>query len=367
MEQRKYSNKDLYGKSGHPVASDIKQGQLGDCYLLASMGSLAFQQPALIESAIRYDAERESFRVSLYEAQRNLLGFKKAPRKVDVEVTQADLAADFKRTRNFPASPSELPPAVWPAVIETAYAKHAVRPGEALKDGFDRIDNGGWPKDALFALSGAPADQLSGSRLKHQRVSEVYEDLKHDLDEHRPIVLSTNPVNLKEEDGLLSSDQGAGHAYMVEGIRKVDDQVKITLRNPWGHNMAPEHGVHSKDATVEVDLKTITENGHIQVFDRGARSPVGRDASKNEAEPREPLRDDAHTGDRELDALLNSLGNPDATAVALHDLAASPGRQQFRATGQEQYAEQQLEQENIRQMAAQEMCPPVRQGPVLCR
>jgi len=269
--------------------------------------------------------------------------------------------------RGTPASPSESPPAVWPSVVETAYAKHAVRPGETLKDGFDRIDNGGWPKDALFALSGAPADQLSGSRLKHQKVSEVYEDLKHDLDEHRPIVLSTNPVNLKEEDGLLSSDKGAGHAYMVEGIRKVDDQVKITLRNPWGHNMAPEHGVHSKDATVEVDLKTITENGHIQVFDRGARSPVGRDASKNEAEPHEPLRDDAHTGDRELDALLNSLGNPDATAVALHDLAESPGGQQFRATGQEQYAEQQLEQENMRQMAAQEMCPPVRQGPVMCR
>jgi hypothetical protein len=357
MERTKYSNKDLYGKSGHPVASDIKQGQLGDCYLLASMGSLAFQQPAVLESAIRYDAERESFRVSLYEAQRNLLGFKKEPKKVDVEVTQADLAADFTRTRNFPASSPDSRPAIWPAVVETAYAKHAVRPGEVLKDGFDRIDNGGWPKDALFALSGAPSDQLSGSRLKHQKVSEVYEDLKHDLDEHRPIVLSTNPVNLKEEDGLLSSDNGAGHAYMVEGIRKVDDQVKITLRNPWGHNMAPEHGVHSKDATVEVDLKTITENGHIQVFDRGARSPVGKEAS----------RDDARTGDQELDALLNSLGDPDATAVALHELAASSDGQQFRATGQEQYAEQQLEQETMRQMAAQEMCSPVRQGPVTCR
>lgn len=357
MEQRKYSNKDLYGASGHPVASDIKQGQLGDCYLLASMGSLAFQQPALIESAIRYDAERESFRVSLYEAQRNFLGFQKEPKKVDVEVTQADLAADFARTRNFPAPVSSSPPAVWAAVVETAYAKHAVRPGEVLKDGFDRIDNGGWPKDALFALSGAPTDQLSGSRLKHQKVSEVYEDLKHDLDEHRPIVLSTNPVNLKEEDGLLSSDKGAGHAYMVEGIRKIDDQVKITLRNPWGHNMAPEHGIHSKDATVEVDLKTITENGHIQVFDRGARSPVGKEAS----------RDDARTGDQELDALLNSLGDPDATAVALHDLAASPDGQQFRATGQEQYADQQLQQENMRQMAAQEMFLPVRQGPVMCR
>lgn len=367
MEQRKYSNKDLYGKSGRPVASDIIQGQLGDCYLLASMGSLAFQQPALIESAIRYDAERESFRVSLYEAQRNLLGFKKEPKRVDVEVTQADLSADFARTGNIPVPLSSSPPALWPAVIETAYAKHAARSGETLEDGFDRIDNGGWPKDALFALSGAPADQLTGSRLEHQRLSDVYEDLKHDLDEHRPIVLSTNPVNLKEEDGLLSSDNDAGHAYMVEGIRKVDDQVKITVRNPWGHNMHPTHGIHSNDATVEVDLKTITENEHIQVFDRGARSPVGMEASENEAKQRGPSREEARTGDQELDALLNSLGDPDATAVALHDLAASQDGQQFRATGQEQYAEQQLEQENMRQMAAQEMCPPVRQGPVMCR
>jgi hypothetical protein len=367
MEQRKYSNKDLYGKSGHPVASDIKQGQLGDCYLLASMGSLAFQQPALIESAIRYDAERESFRVSLYEAQRNLLGFKKEPKKVDVEVTQADLAADFARTGNIPAPLSSSPPAVWPAVIETAYAKHAARSGETLEDGFDRIDNGGWPKDALFSLSGAPADQLTGSRLKHQKLSDVYEDLKHDLDEHRPIVLSTNPVNLTKEDGLLSSDNDAGHAYMVEGIRKVDDQVKITLRNPWGHNMHPTHGIHSNDATVEVDLKTITENGHIQVFDRGARIPLGKEQSESDDRRIEPEREEARTGDRELDALLNSLGDPDAMAVALRDLAASPDGQQFRATGQEQYAEQQLEQGNMRQMAAQEACRPVQHGPVMCR
>jgi hypothetical protein len=367
MEQRKYSNKDLYGKSGHPVASDIKQGQLGDCYLLASMGSLAFQQPALIESAIRYDAERESFRVSLYEAQRSLLGFKKEPKKVDIEVTQADLAADFTRTQNLPASSADSRPAIWPAVVETAYAKHAVRPGEVLKDGFDRIDNGGWPKDALFALSGAPADQLSGSRLKHQKLSEVYEDLKHDLDEHRPIVLSTNPVNLKEEDGLLSSDNDAGHAYMVEGIRRVDDQVKITLRNPWGHNMHPTHGIHSNDATVEVDLKTITENGHIQVFDRGARLPLSKEKSESGDRLDEPAREEGITGDQELDALLNSLGDSDATAVALRDLAASPEGQQFRATGQEQYAEQQLAQENMLQMAAQEVCPPVQYGPVMCR
>ena len=154
---------------------------------------------------------------------------------------------------------------------------------------------------------------------------------------------------------------------MVEGIRKVDDQVKITLRNPWGHNLAPKHGVHSNDATVEVDLKTITENGHIQVFDRGGRFPVGKEVSENDATQSEPPREQVRRGDRELDALLNSLGDPDATAVALRDLAASPDGQQFRATGQEQYAEQQLAQENMRQMAAQEVCSPVQHGPVLCR
>lgn len=367
MEQRKYSNTDLYGKSGHPVSSDIKQGQLGDCYLLASMGSLAFQQPALIESAIRYDAERESFRVSLYEAQRSLLGFRKSPKKVDVEVTQGDLATDFARTGNYPAAATSSPPAVWPAVIETAYAKHAVGPGETLADGFDRIDNGGWPKDALFALSGAPADQLTGSRVKHREFSEVYEDLKHDLEHHRPIVLSTNPVKLTKEDGLLSSDNGAGHAYMVEGIRKVDEEVTITLRNPWGHNMAPEHGIHSKDAVLEVDLRTITENGHIQVFDRGFPASFGREKPETDGKQRAPRVDDFHTGDRELDALLNGLGDPDATTLALRGLSASQDGEQFRALGQEQYADQQIAQENMRQMAVQEACAPAQHGPVMCR
>ncbi|WP_125903138.1 hypothetical protein [Luteibacter rhizovicinus] len=141
----------------------------------------------------------------------------------------------------------------------------------------------------------------------------------------------------------------------------------LTLRNPWGHNMHPTHGIHSHDATVEVDLKTVTENGHIQVFDRGAK-PVHRNPIFEEVDGRHaPAPDDIRTGDRELDALLDSLGNPDATTMALRDLALSPDGQQFRALGQEQYAEQQVAQENMRQMAAQEPCPPVQHGPVMCR
>jgi hypothetical protein len=331
------------------------------------MGSLAFQQPALIESSIRYDAERESFRVALYEAQRGLLGFKKAPRPVSIEVSQADLVAASARTGNLPTSPSGVTLAIWPAVIETAYAKHASKPGESLAEGFEHIGHGGWPKDALYALTGKDVDQLTDARLKDRELSDVYEGLKKDLDEHRPIILTTRAVTLAEEDGLVTSDQGAGHAYMVEGIRRVNDQIKLTVRNPWGHNMDPTHGIHTQDPTVEVDLETITDNGHIQIFDRGAPPTPSDTKPKHENQERISPQNEVHTGDRELDALLNSLDDPGAMSVALHQLAASSEGQQFREIGKDQYAEQERQQENMRQMAAQSQCAPVRSGPVMCR
>lgn len=46
----KVDNDPLYGVSGAPVYSDVNQGSLGDCYLLASFAEIALRDPGTLES-----------------------------------------------------------------------------------------------------------------------------------------------------------------------------------------------------------------------------------------------------------------------------------------------------------------------------
>lgn len=355
----------LYGPSGKPQASDIRQNLLGDCYFVAPLGALATQQPAHIQDAIHYDARTSTFTVTLYEhGHGGFLGLRSEPKPVQIDVTQADIQADLTLSNNLARGPS---PAIWPAVMEAAYAKMGQQPTETMDDRLSKIGHGGWPKNAIYALTGESSKNLSAHDAKQATPEKVFEQLDSALKEGRPVVLSTNFMKTVPTDGLIQGDRGVGHVYIVEGVSKdAQGNVAMSLRNPWGHNYAPGHGINSLSPNVQVDLKTVLDNGHLDDFEIGPRARQrAQEQAPEQQKASDPKRSQAQasTGDPAMDRLLASLNDPAAMGQAMTALAQSPEGQAFRAEGQAQF--QAIEAQQAQQ--AQQLQQQAATGPVMVR
>jgi len=281
MDEPKYTDRNLYGQTGHPMPWDVAQLKLGDCYLLAPMASLAFQQPEAIERSIRYDAPTESFAVTLYKSQKAFLGLTSTPKAVNVTVSQADIDQEIKESSasRFDRGTGSIE-ATWPAVVETAYAKLSMKDGETLLDGFRHIGNGGWPRDAVYALTGEKAESVSDHSLRRGTLDQAHGRIETALKESRPIILTTRAVPGQPNDGLVTSDNGAGHAYTIESVTKdKSGNVTIKARNPWGTTWtlsmaSPAKALRSK-STLRPFLRIIIFSRSILV-----RSKSGPTVSK---------------------------------------------------------------------------------------
>lgn len=274
-----FTDKNLY--QGSPKPSDIKQDALGDCYFVSSIGSLAQQQPEAIRKAITYDAKTQSYNVTLYERQ---LSFTPLPtwetKPVTVNVTQADLQDNLKRQGGSTVdnSANQATGPLWPAVLETAYAKHAdTNHADGLKQGYDAIGNGGWSRDAMFAVTGKEATTVNFNQgvglaqTREQRMASVYGQVETALKEGRPVTLEVHGE--ADRRGLLDRLLGRGsvaqdslvdnHAYMVERVYKdAKGQMWAEVRNPWGHNNDGE-GTDTPSATTTVKLDTLYDTGSM--------------------------------------------------------------------------------------------------------
>lgn len=131
----------------------------------------------------------------------------------------------------------------------------------------------------------------------------------------------------------------------------------IALASPWGHNIAPDMGVDIKSPNVDLDLKTILQNGHLQVIDVGSKSleiDKKKEQTKDIQKEQSQQAHQVKTGDPAFDKLLNSLGDHDATTRALQELAQSPSGQAFHAEGRAQYQEFQNQQLQAQLQATQQ-------------
>ena len=332
---------------------------------MSPLGALADQQPDQIRDAIDYDPKKETLTVTLYEhGHDRFLGLKSEPKPVQVEVTQADLQVDFKRSAN--RARVENPP-IWPAVMEAAYAKMGKEPSETMEQRFNKIGNGGYPKDAICALTGETPLRVSATDAKQATPEKVFGQLDGALKAGRPVLLSSNFVKTMPTDGLIQGDHGAGHVYIMEGVSK-DNQgnIAMTLRNPWGHNVAPTYGTNSPSPTIEVDLKTVLDNGHVDDLQIGPRArQQTQDHAVEQSSAPEAKRGSPQVSTRDpaMDRLLASMHDPAAMGQAMTALAQSPEGQAFRAQGQAQF--QAMEAQQVQQAQISQQQAPT--GPVMVR
>ena len=269
-DQRIYDASSLYGASGEPSAADIQQDRIGDCFFIATAGAVADASPERIKDAITYNDDTGNFTVRLYDGDK----------WVDIEVSQAEIQDNIARGGGSKLDNGAADAPVWPAVMETAYAK--LRGGD-LEAGYEVINAGGKARNAMETLTGSRGDDIS--RVAIDLFGEKYAQGQIDaaLAEGRPVTLSTDPENTASflgrwfgaedapQDGLADN-----HVYVVDSTYTNEaGEEMVRLRNPWQHNEASSVGestpANSGSPFIDVKLSDIVRDGGFEYLNIGPK------------------------------------------------------------------------------------------------
>ncbi|RZL28947.1 MAG: hypothetical protein EOP64_02785 [Sphingomonas sp.] len=263
------TDKDLYGPRG-PSPDDIDQDFLGDCYLVATLSAVVLRHPVLIKNLIHYDRISQRFVVGLYDVK---------GKKRHVQVTQLELEDNMIRNGGSKMDNTMQRKIVWPAVFETAYAKlYDSKPLDGLDQGYVKISGGGWPKDAMMAVTGS-----FGTEMKFQLVPRITRQqsinlfgsrVARALGRHRTITLWSVPefdgrsqIQKKNNAPFPQDGLADNHVYTVMAMTRSASQTwTVRLRNPWGNNIGVTENRDTKSAYISVDLDTLVNTGGLQSF-----------------------------------------------------------------------------------------------------
>ncbi|MEJ7735213.1 MAG: C2 family cysteine protease [Polyangiaceae bacterium] len=208
------------GGDGRPVhPSDLSQGQLGDCYFVATLAALAHSKPGAIEQGIKDNGDG-TFTVTFYD--RGILGTDTVKIKVTPEFPYKDGRWVFIKPGDTDGTKSEL----WPMLYEKAYAQ--------WKGGYKAIGGGGSPDDVMSAITGQSS---SWNRTSGLVWDMSFSDFADKFAGNVTVAATQGKDGAKGkavfEDGRLV----ANHAYWVESVDR--DKQTVTVRNPWGWGEKP--------------------------------------------------------------------------------------------------------------------------------
>ncbi len=255
----------LFATSG-PSMSDVNQGYLGDCYLLAPLAEIAKQDPSILQSMITSNGN------NTYGVRFFVNG---TAEYVTVNNALANGGTEFNSGTD-----------IWASLVEKAYAEFqasGVVTGNTVNYGnsFSTIGNGGSPEYALEEITGATSitdfnasgsswsDAIYNSSLRYQSgvaglsTASVMATLVSDLAKGDDLVLTslTNATDSAGRTTLVSS-----HAMSIYGFDSATGMLDV--RNPWGTASGQYW-----DTTFEVSLTTLLADGDtISVDNVGASS-----------------------------------------------------------------------------------------------
>jgi hypothetical protein len=200
-----------------PQRSDITQGKLGDCGLLAAIGELADHDPDQLRRIIRQNLDG-TYTVSLTKLEMRGDDPVRVPVKIRVSNKLPSNVASIENARG----QREL----WPAIIEKAMAVYVGKGAYGA-----RTDHEGLvafrPHEAFLALGGRSALEYRMFEGPLRTDNDVYDLLHRYVAQKLPVVIGT----------LASSRYLYGpHAYQVVDTFESHGVRYVKLRNPHGRN-----------------------------------------------------------------------------------------------------------------------------------
>jgi hypothetical protein len=234
----RFADRPLFASQG-PTLEDFSQGQLGDCWFLAALGSTVQADQTIIESRV-VDFGDGTYGVR-YESQNGTQYY-----RVDNELPVASAGNTFLEY-----TAVGLENSVWVAVMEKAYTHHRV-PGA---NSYASIE-GGFSFDAFPDLGLDPQRIFFDPTSTLQEMSDT-------------IKLMVGPPLTAGTVGLDFVPAGvpliAAHQYVLLGyeVDPISDLVEtVILRNPWGidgpgTSPGPFNDNNFEDGVVRVSLSQL--------------------------------------------------------------------------------------------------------------
>jgi hypothetical protein len=218
---------DLFIEGAH--YDDVKQGQIGDCYLAAALSAVAYQDPSAISDAIRDNGDG-TYDVRFFE--RSGAGFREVHITIDGDLPLRNGGLRYAHARNA----QEL----WVPLLEKAYA--------VWKGGFEAIGNGGVATRVMEALLGKRSSYIGISNA-----NTLYSGIEQAIAAGKSVVAGT--FGEEQEEMYFGTGIYADHAYTVLGVETDENgQRYIKVRNPWGEVERGNDGNDDGTFLVEIEV-----------------------------------------------------------------------------------------------------------------
>uniref|UniRef100_A0A3B4HBU2 Calpain 9 n=1 Tax=Pundamilia nyererei TaxID=303518 RepID=A0A3B4HBU2_9CICH len=195
--------------------TDICQGQLGDCWLLAAVASLTMKKEALAR-VVPPDQEFNQRYAGIFHFQ-----FWNHNKWLDVVVDDRLPTVRNQLIMLHSASSNEF----WSALLEKAYAK--------LNGSYESL-KGGSTMEAMEDFTGGVGEMYETKAAP----GDLFNIMKKALDRGSMMGCSIDITSSAESEAKTSTGLVKGHAYSITGVEEVNargQKVKLVrIRNPWG-------------------------------------------------------------------------------------------------------------------------------------
>ncbi len=199
-----FASKPLFATDNIASPADPHQGYLNDCYLVASLSSVAQFSPQTIRQTIT-DLGDGTYAVRLFTG-----------RTASYYRVDADLPTRPGGTGSLAYAKLGTNDALWVSLVEKAFAT-------AQGSSYKSLDNGGWMAD-VYASLGFVAKSALGFASPLSLLTFVAAELARG-----------NPMTYATQDRVSMPELTGNHAYSIDSIvtNAAGAPIGIKLRNPW--------------------------------------------------------------------------------------------------------------------------------------